>query len=169
MRVRAAGVDPVDWKFREGAIGTDRHFPLVLGWDVAGVVVEAAGTADGPAAGDEVYGMLPLPHGGAYQEFAVLPASAVVPRPAGLCFPQAAAVPLAALTAWQSVDAVHMASGQRVPVHAGTGGVGHFAVQLAKARLGTCRGHRLTTQSRPSEPARCRRARGPHLGRPAHH
>lgn len=133
VRVRAAGVNPVDWKFREGAVGTDRQFPLALGWDVAGEVVATA-TADGPAVGDEVYGMLPLPHGGAYQEFAVLPASAVAPKPAGLSFAQAAAVPLAALTAWQSLDAAHMASGQRVLVHAGAGGVGHFAVQFAKAR-----------------------------------
>ncbi|MFC8272488.1 NADP-dependent oxidoreductase [Streptomyces sp. NPDC057271] len=133
VRVRAAGVNPVDWKFREGALGTDGPFPLALGWDVAGEVV-ATPTADGPAVGDEVYGMLPLPRGGAYQEFAVLPASALAPKPVGLSFAQAAAVPLAALTAWQSLDAAHVASGQRVLVHAGAGGVGHFAVQLAKAR-----------------------------------
>ncbi|MFG3409203.1 NADP-dependent oxidoreductase [Streptomyces sp. NPDC048142] len=133
VRVRAAGVNPLDWKFREGAVGTDRPFPLALGWDVAGEVV-ATSAADGPAVGDEVYGMLPLPHGGAYQEFAVLPASALAPKPVGLSFAQAAAVPLAALTAWQSLDAAHVVPGQRVLVHAGAGGVGHFAVQLAKAR-----------------------------------
>ncbi|WP_406168609.1 NADP-dependent oxidoreductase [Streptomyces sp. NBC_00996] len=133
VRVRAAGVNPVDWKFREGAVGTDRPFPLGMGWDVAGTVV-ATTTADGPAAGDEVFGMLPLPYGGAYQEFAVLPTSAVALKPVGLSFAQAAAVPLAALTAWQSLDTAQVTAGQRVLVHAGAGGVGHFAVQLAKYR-----------------------------------
>ncbi|WNF27780.1 NADP-dependent oxidoreductase [Streptomyces sp. C11-1] len=131
VRVRAAGVNPVDWKFREGAVGTDRPFPLGMGWDVAGTVVTTT-TADGPAAGDEVFGMLPLPYGGAYQEYAVLPASAVAPKPVSLSFAQAAAVPLAALTAWQSLDTAQVTAGQRVLVHAGAGGVGHFAVQLAK-------------------------------------
>ncbi|MEI5033285.1 NADP-dependent oxidoreductase [Streptomyces sp. S1A(2023)] len=133
IQVRAAGVNPVDWKFREGAVGTDRPFPLGMGWDVAGTVV-ATTTADGPAVGDEVYGMLPLPFAGAYQEFAVLPVSAVAPKPVELSFAQAAAVPLAALTAWQSLDAARLTAGQRVLVHGGAGGVGHFAVQLAKAR-----------------------------------
>ncbi|KAB2588687.1 NADP-dependent oxidoreductase [Streptomyces arboris] len=131
IQVRAAGVNPVDWKFREGAVGTDRPFPLGMGWDVAGTVV--ATTADGPAVGDEVYGMLPLPYAGAYQEFAVLSVSAVAPKPVELSFAQAAAVPLAALTAWQSLDAAQVTAGQRVLVHGGAGGVGHFAVQLAKA------------------------------------
>lgn len=133
IQVRAAGVNPVDWKFREGAVGTDRPFPLGMGWDVAGTVVATA-TADGPAVGDEVYGMLPLPYAGAYQEFAVLPVSAVAPKPVELSFAQAAAVPLAALTAWQSLEAAQLTAGQRVLVHGGAGGVGHFAVQLAKAR-----------------------------------
>lgn len=133
VQVRAAGVNPVDWKVREGFVGTDRPFPLGLGWDVAGVVVESA-AADGPAVGDEVYGMLPLPHGAAYQEFTALPVSAVAPKPAGLTFEQAAAVPLAALTAWRALDAARVSGGERVLVHAGAGGVGHFAVQLAQAR-----------------------------------
>ncbi|MBT2424652.1 hypothetical protein AMK21_18575 [Streptomyces sp. CB00316] len=133
IKVRAAGVNPVDWKFREGAVGTDRPFPLGMGWDVAGTVVTTT-TADGPGVGDEVYGMLPLPYAGAYQEFAVLPVSAVAPKPVELSFAQAAAVPLAALTAWQSLDAAQLTAGQRVLIHGGAGGVGHFAVQLAKAR-----------------------------------
>ncbi|MEU3092966.1 NADP-dependent oxidoreductase [Streptomyces massasporeus] len=133
MKVRAAGVNPVDWKFREGAVGTDRPFPLGMGW-VGGGTVVATTTARGPAVGDEVCGMLPLPYAGAYQEFAVLPVSAVAPKPVELSFAQAAAVPLAALTAWQSLGAAQVTAGQRVLVHGGAGGVGHFAVQLAKAR-----------------------------------
>ncbi|WP_435296382.1 NADP-dependent oxidoreductase [Streptomyces sp. YPW6] len=130
VEVRAAGVNPVDWKHREGAVRNDRPFPQGIGWDVAGVV--RATVPGGPAVGEAVYGMLPLPYGGAYQELAVLPASAVAPKPATLTFAEAAAVPLAALTAWQALEAAGAAAGLRVLVHAGAGGVGHFAVQLAR-------------------------------------
>ncbi|MFJ1704595.1 NADP-dependent oxidoreductase [Kitasatospora sp. NPDC088346] len=133
LRVRAAGVNPVDWKMREGYVGTDRPFPLGLGWDVAGVVVESA-AAGGPPVGAEVYGMLPLPYGAAYQEFTAVPAAVLAPLPDGLDFERAAAVPLAALTAWQALDAAGVKGGERVLVQGGAGGVGHFAVQLAKAR-----------------------------------
>ncbi|OII63173.1 hypothetical protein BJP40_25405 [Streptomyces sp. CC53] len=130
VEVRAAGVNPVDWKHREGAVRSDRPFPLGMGWDVAGVV--RATVPGGPAVGEEVYGMLPLPYGAAYQEVTAIPASAVAPKPAGLSWAQAAAVPLAALTAWQALEAAGVTAGQRVLVHAGAGGVGHFAVQFAK-------------------------------------
>ncbi|MEV4917383.1 NADP-dependent oxidoreductase [Streptomyces tirandamycinicus] len=130
VEVRAAGVNPVDWKHREGAVRNDRPFPLGLGWDVAGVV--RATVPGGPAVGEPVYGMLPLPYGGAYQELAVLPASAVAPKPRRLTFAQAAAVPLAALTAWQALEAAGAGAGLRVLVHAGAGGVGHFAAQFAR-------------------------------------
>ncbi|WP_149182767.1 NADP-dependent oxidoreductase [Streptomyces sp. TRM49041] len=132
VRVRAAGVNPVDWKHREGHVRSDRPFPLGMGWDVAGVVEST--TPGGPAVGEAVYGMLPLPYGGAYQELAVVPASALAPKPARLSFAQAAAVPLAALTAWQALDAAGVTEGHRVLVHAGAGGVGHFAVQFARLR-----------------------------------
>ncbi|AWK12116.1 hypothetical protein DDQ41_27960 [Streptomyces spongiicola] len=130
VEVMAAGVNPVDWKHREGAVRNDRAFPQGLGWDVAGVV--RATVPGGPAVGDAVYGMLPLPYGGAYQELAVLPAAAVAPKPQRLSFAQAAAVPLAALTAWQALEAAGVGAGLRVLVHAGAGGVGHFAVQFAR-------------------------------------
>ncbi|WP_137989452.1 NADP-dependent oxidoreductase [Streptomyces vilmorinianum] len=130
VEVKAAGVNPVDWKYREGAVRSDLPFPLGMGWDVSGVV--RATVPGGPAIGDEVYGMLPLPYGGAYQELAVLPASAVAPKPARLTHTEAAAVPLAALTAWQALEAAGAKPGLRVLVHAGAGGVGHFAVQLAR-------------------------------------
>lgn len=130
IEVRAAGVNPVDWRHREGAVRSDRPFPLGMGWDVAGVVRTTV--PGGPAVGEAVYGMLPLPYGGAYQELAVLPASAVAPKPARLSYAQAAAVPLAALTAWQALEAAGTKAGLRVLVHAGAGGVGHFAVQFAR-------------------------------------
>lgn len=130
VEVKAAGVNPVDWKHREGEVRNDRPFPLGMGWDVAGVV---RGTVPGgPAVGAAVHGMLPLPYGGAYQELCVLPASAVAPKPASLSYAEAAAVPLAALTAWQALETAGATVGMRVLVHAGAGGVGHFAVQLAR-------------------------------------
>ncbi|MFJ5829719.1 NADP-dependent oxidoreductase [Streptomyces sp. NPDC093089] len=130
VEVKAAGVNPVDWKHREGAVRSDQPFPLGMGWDVSGVV--RATVPGGPAIGAEVYGMLPLPYGGAYQELAVLPSSAVAPKPARLTHAEAAAVPLAALTAWQALEAAGTRAGLRVLVHAGAGGVGHFAVQFAR-------------------------------------
>ncbi|MFB7170240.1 NADP-dependent oxidoreductase [Streptomyces sp. NPDC056254] len=123
-------MNPVDWKHRDGAVRSDRPFPLGMGWDVAGVV--RATVPGGPAVGEAVYGMLPLPYGGAYQDLAALPASAVAPKPARLSYAEAAAVPLAALTAWQALHAADIAAGRRVLVHAGAGGVGHFAVQFAR-------------------------------------
>ncbi|WP_433543946.1 NADP-dependent oxidoreductase (plasmid) [Streptomyces sp. CA-294286] len=130
VEVRAAGVNPVDWKHREGEVRNDRPFPLGMGWDVAGVV--RSSVPGGPAVGEAVYGMLPLPYGGAYQDLCVLPAAAVAPKPSRLSFAEAAGVPLAALTARQALEAADVTAGMRVLVHAGAGGVGHFAVQFAR-------------------------------------
>ncbi|MEU3607305.1 NADP-dependent oxidoreductase [Streptomyces sp. NPDC035033] len=135
VAVRAAGVNPTDWKHRAAGIFLDR-MPLVLGWDVSGVV-EAVGfgvTLFKP--GDEVFGMLPYPHGvGSHAEYVTGPARAFARKPAGIDHVQAGALPLAALTAYQAiVDAAAVRAGQRVLVHAAAGGVGHLAVQIAKAR-----------------------------------
>ncbi|QBI52839.1 NADP-dependent oxidoreductase [Streptomonospora litoralis] len=135
VRVHAAGVNPTDWKHR-----ADRMFlgdpPYVLGWDVSGVV-EAVGigvTVLEP--GDEVMGMLPYPHGaGSFAEYATGPARAFARKPELLTHTEAGALPLAALTAWQALaDTAGVEAGQRVLVHAAAGGVGHLAVQIAKAR-----------------------------------
>ncbi|MET7466523.1 NADP-dependent oxidoreductase [Nonomuraea sp. NPDC005501] len=135
VRVHAAGVNPADWKTRAsgGHLGSP---PFVLGWDVSGVV-EAVGlgtTIHKP--GDEVFGMLPFPFGnGAYAEYVTAPARTFARKPAAVDHTGAAAIPLAALTAWQAlVDTAGTRSGDRVLVHAAAGGVGHFAVQIAKAR-----------------------------------
>ncbi|MEU3051469.1 NADP-dependent oxidoreductase [Streptomyces sp. NPDC006984] len=130
VEVRAAGVNPVDWKHREGQVRSDRPFPLGMGWDMAGTVLRTV--PGGPGVGEAVYGMLPLPYGGAYQELCTVPVAALAPRPTRLTFEEAAAVPLAALTAWQALAAAGTVAGRRVLVHAGAGGVGHFAVQFAK-------------------------------------
>ncbi|WP_405407115.1 NADP-dependent oxidoreductase [Streptomyces sp. NBC_01104] len=135
VSVRAAGLNPTDWKHRAGGLFVNR-LPLILGWDVSGVV-EAVGfgvTLFEP--GDEVFGMLPYPHGvGSHAEYVTGPARAFVRKPAGIDHVQAGALPLAALTAYQAlVDTADVQPGQRVLVHAAAGGVGHLAVQIAKAR-----------------------------------
>ncbi|MFE0674524.1 NADP-dependent oxidoreductase [Streptomyces sp. NPDC058867] len=135
VAVRAAGVNPTDWKHRTAGLFLGR-LPLVLGWDVSGVV-EAVGfgvTLFKP--GDEVFGMLPYPQGvGSHAEYVTGPARAFTAKPAGLDHTQAAALPLAALTSYQAiVDTAEVRAGQRVLIHAAAGGVGHLAVQIAKAR-----------------------------------
>ncbi|MFD8823254.1 NADP-dependent oxidoreductase [Streptomyces sp. NPDC059605] len=135
VAVRAAGVNPTDWKHRAAGLFLDR-LPLVLGWDVSGVV-EAVGfgvTLFEP--GDEVFGMLPYPHGvGSHAEYVTGPARAFARKPAGIDHVRAGALPLAALTAHQAlVDTADVRPGQRVLVHAAAGGVGHLAVQIAKSR-----------------------------------
>ncbi|WNM33109.1 NADP-dependent oxidoreductase [Streptomyces sp. Li-HN-5-11] len=135
VRVRAAGVNPTDWKHRAtgGFLGEP---PFVLGWDVSGVV-EATGI--GAALfqpGDEVFGMLPYPFGhGSHAEYVTAPARAFALKPAGIDHIQAGALPLVSLTAWQAlVERAGVRAGQRVLIHAAAGGVGHVAVQIAKAR-----------------------------------
>lgn len=136
--IRAAGVNPIDGKIREG-LRRDRlpHvLPLVLGWDAAGVVEEVGEGAGGFEAGDEVfaYTRRDVVHDGAYAEFLAVDATALAPMPRTLDFVHAAAVPLASLTAWQALDALGLAAGQTLLVHAAAGGVGAFAVQLARER-----------------------------------
>ncbi|QYN33930.1 ester cyclase [Pseudonocardia sp. DSM 110487] len=135
VAVRAAGINPTDWKNRAQALSIDR-LPLVLGWDVSGVV-EAVGpgvTLFKP--GDEVFGMLPYPYGvGSHAEYVTAPARSFAHKPAGIDHVQAGALPLAALTAYQAlVDTADIRPGQRVLIHAAAGGVGHLAVQIAKSR-----------------------------------
>ncbi|MFD8483094.1 NADP-dependent oxidoreductase [Kitasatospora sp. NPDC059673] len=135
VKVRAAGLNPTDWKHRAGGLFLGEP-PFVLGWDVAGTV-EAVGfgvTLFKP--GDEVFGMLPYPHGaGAHADYVTGPARAFAHRPAAIDPVQAGALPLAALTAWQAlVDTAQVKAGDRVLVHAAAGGVGHLAVQIAKSR-----------------------------------
>ncbi|MFJ7338213.1 NADP-dependent oxidoreductase [Streptomyces sp. NPDC101110] len=135
VRVRAAGVNPTDWKHRAtgGFLGEP---PFVLGWDVSGVV-EAVGI--GVVAfvpGDEVFGMLPYPYGhGSHAEYVIAPVRALARKPAGVDHTQAGALPLVSLTAWQALtEHADLRPGQRVLIHAAAGGVGHVAVQIAKAR-----------------------------------
>jgi NADPH:quinone reductase-like Zn-dependent oxidoreductase len=139
IKTAAVGVNPVDWKTGSGH-AMHRFFPkggpVVLGWDVAGIVVEAGAGVTRFSAGDRVFGMPRFPKPAhAYAEFVVAGAREVARIPDNVSDTEAGAVPLAALTAWQSiVDTFKTRHGDRVLIHAASGGVGHLAVQIARAR-----------------------------------
>ncbi|MFI9359451.1 NADP-dependent oxidoreductase [Kitasatospora sp. NPDC053057] len=152
VRVHAAGINPVDWKTRGGTgmAGLLGEPPFTLGWDVSGVVEEVGFGVTTLKAGDEVYGMPWFPRvANAYAEFVTAPARQWARKPATLDHVHAAAVPLAALTAWQAVvDTAQVQPGQRVLITAAAGGVGHFAVQFAR-HLGA---HVIATASAARHP-----------------
>src|SRR5215813_1457811 len=137
VRIHASGVNPLDTKIRAGIAAHARHpLPAILGIDLAGVVEQLG---DGVATfrpGDEVYGMTGGVGGvpGSLAEFAAVDARLLAQKPANLSMRQAAALPLVAITAWEGlVDRAHVSRGQRVLVQGGAGGVGHVAIQLARA------------------------------------
>jgi len=137
LQVHAAGVNPSDAKIREGKAFASMNkgpFPRILGWDVSGVVSSIGGGVAGLRPGDAVYGMVNFPSGGgAYAEYVAAPASHLALKPETLDHIHAAALPLAALTAWQALfDAARLSGGERILIHAAAGGVGHLAVQLAR-------------------------------------
>ncbi|WP_030272837.1 NADP-dependent oxidoreductase [Streptomyces sp. NRRL B-24484] len=136
VRVRAASVNPVDAHVRAGTLPMLGEPPFVLGWDVSGVVEEVAPDVTRFEVGDEVFGMPCFPRpAGAYAEYVAAPAGHLVRKPAALDHVRAAALPLAGLTAWQAlVGTAGLREGMRVLVHGAGGGVGHLAVQIAKAR-----------------------------------
>lgn len=131
IEVKAIGVNPVDAKIRRGS-GLLGEPPFTLGFDVSGVV--RAGEGFEP--GDEVFGMIRFPKEAAtYAEFVAAPAAQLLFKPPTLTHSEAAAIPLAAETAWQAlVHAAKIREGERVLIHAGAGGVGHLAIQIAKAQ-----------------------------------
>ncbi|MCU1408143.1 MAG: NADPH:quinone reductase [Microbacteriaceae bacterium] len=134
VRVMAAGINPIDAKTRagKGASAAIAKWPVVLGSDFSGVVVSAPYEAFPLQPGDAVYGMTRLPSpAGTYAEYTTVTAMSVARKPSNLSHEEAAAVPLAAMTAWGMVKLADIQPGQRVLIHAGSGGVGHFAVQLA--------------------------------------
>lgn len=135
VKVVAAGVNPIDYKTRagKGASGAIPSFPVVLGNDFSGIVVESSYEAHPIKPGNEVYGMTMVPRfSGSYAEYITVPGIALARKPRALSHVEAAGVPLAALTAWGAVVEVAKAhEGQRMLIHAGSGGVGHFAIQFA--------------------------------------
>ncbi|EOD59226.1 NADP-dependent oxidoreductase [Amycolatopsis vancoresmycina] len=142
VRVEAIGLNPLEPRLRAGEFPLLGPPPFVLGWDISGVV-EAASRTWRFRPGDEVFGMPLFPRAaGGYAEFVAAPALHLARKPASLTHVEAAALPVAGLTAWQGlVDLGGVTEGDRVLVHGGGGGVGHLAIQLAKA-LGA---HVITT------------------------
>jgi NADPH:quinone reductase-like Zn-dependent oxidoreductase len=138
IRVRAAGVNPVDWKLAAGGLDglMEARFPLVPGWDVAGVVEQVGFDAGEFAVGDEVFGYVRKDwiEQGAYAELVTASVRMIAKKPQALDWAQAAGVPLAGLTALRSLDRAGVAAGDTVLIHAAAGGVGSFATQIAVAR-----------------------------------
>lgn len=134
IKVQAAAVNPIDWKMRAGYAKDffPLTFPATLGWDVSGTVEETGAKVTGFKRGDEVYALL---RGGGYAEYATAEETVVARKPRTADHIQAAAVPVAGLTAWQALfEVAQLSAGQKVLIHAAAGGVGNFAVQFAKAR-----------------------------------
>ncbi len=136
LRVRAAAVNPVDWKIMAGGLDglMDAHFPVTAGWDVAGVVEQVGIDVPEYAVGDEVvaYARKDDVHAGTFADYATVPVRTAAPKPASLTWEQAAGLPLAGLTAYQSLVRLHVGEGDTVLVHGASGGVGGFAVQIAR-------------------------------------
>ncbi len=133
VRIKAAGVNPVDWKKRMGY--REHPLPFIPGWDFSGVVEALAKDVTDFKQGDEVYSRPDISRDGAYAEFIAVRASEIARKPKSLDHIKSAAIPLAALTAWQSLfDEGELKAGQKVLIHAAAGGVGMYAVQLAKLR-----------------------------------
>jgi len=136
IKVVAAGVNPIDAKTRsgKGVSAAIPSYPAVLGNDFSGIVVETPYEAHPIKVGDEVYGMVPVPRAsGTYAEYVAASSLSIARKPKALSHVEAAGVPLAALTAWGMVVEIAKAhEGQRILIHAGAGGVGHFAVQFAR-------------------------------------
>jgi NADPH:quinone reductase-like Zn-dependent oxidoreductase len=148
VRIRAAGVNPVDWKVREGLRreALAYRMPFVPGWDVSGVVDATGPNVTLLRKGDEVYGYPSVVRNGAYAEYAVVPEAELALKPRSVDHVLAASVPIAALTAWQGLfDAGGLRTDQKVLIHGGAGGVGSFAVQLARWKgafiVATASGH----------------------------
>lgn len=137
VQVKAISINPVDVKSRQGKGMYGRlkeFFPLVLGWDISGIVVETGSAVTDFLVGDEVFGMVNFPgHGQAYAEYVAAPASHLTIKPADISHEEAAAATLAALTAFQALTThAKVKAGDKVLIHSAAGGVGHFAVQIAK-------------------------------------
>ena len=138
IRVRAAGVNPFDWKVADGALEDQmkHHFPLILGFDAAGVIERVGADVTELAEGDEVYGYLfkPVIGEGTYAEYVGAPANIVAKRPVTVGFAEAAALPTPGLTAMDLVDAVDIREDETILIVGATGGVGSYAIQLAARR-----------------------------------
>ena len=146
VKIHASSINPVDWKVREGYLKDfiPHTFPLTLGWDFAGEIVAVGSDVSNWNVGAAVYARPDIARDGAYAEYIAVRANEIAAKPASINWQEAAAVPLVALTAWQSLyEGANIQAGERVLIHAGAGGVGTFAIQLAKLRGA----HVITTTS----------------------
>jgi NADPH:quinone reductase-like Zn-dependent oxidoreductase len=151
IRVHSTSVNPIDWKIRQGQRKeqTQRVFPLILGWDVSGTIEKAGTRVTGFKKGDEVYGRPDVSRNGTYAEYVAVRAAEISLKPKTIAHNLAAAVPLAGLTAWQGIfDHGKLQPGQKILIHGAAGGVGTFAVQLAKWKgayvIGTASGKNIS-------------------------
>jgi NADPH:quinone reductase-like Zn-dependent oxidoreductase len=132
IEVHAAGVNPADWKFREGYMKI-HEFPLILGWDVSGVIAEVGKDVTGFKIGDEVFSNTENHRNGSYAEYVAVNESEVALKPKNITFEEASIIPMAALTAWDAlVNVAGIKQGDRVLIHGGAGGIGGYAIQIAK-------------------------------------
>ena len=135
IRVIAAGVNPVDGMIRSGMFKGNRAFPIILGGDVAGIVEKVGSKITKFKTGDPVFAYISLDNSGGYAQYALATEREAAPKPKALTYVEAAAVPIVAMTAWQAlIDTAKLSAGQTVLIHGGSGGVGSFAIQIAKAR-----------------------------------
>lgn len=137
VRIKAISINPVDIKTRKGkslASALKDYHPVILGWDISGVVADTGKNVKSFRNGDEVFGMINFPgHGKAYAEYVAAPENHLTAKPSGITHEEAAAACLAALTAWQILkDKVKIKPNDKVLIHAASGGVGHYAIQMAK-------------------------------------
>ncbi|WP_010280788.1 NADP-dependent oxidoreductase [Bacillus timonensis] len=135
VEVYATSINPIDWKLRAGYLKhmLDWTFPIILGWDVAGKIVEVGEDVKNYQVGDEVFARPDTTPKGTYAEFTTVDEELLAKKPGNLTFEEAASVPLAGLTAWQClVDKTKVKQGDKVLIHAGAGGVGSLAIQMAK-------------------------------------
>ncbi|MFD0897984.1 NADP-dependent oxidoreductase [Loigolactobacillus binensis] len=134
IAVKATAVNPVDWKLRRGDLKVQFPwaFPIILGWDVSGVVLETGRSVTNVKVGDAVFARPDMSRLGTYAQQTIVKANKVTQKPKNLTFNEAAAVPLTAITAWQVIhDQLNIKSGQQVLIQAGAGGIGMFAIQFA--------------------------------------
>ena len=134
IKVFATSVNPIDWKVREGARrGVDRKFPIILGWDVSGVIEKTGDDVQDYKVGDEVYARPDTSRNGTYAEYVAVRAGEIYFKPKTIDHLGSAAIPLAGLTAWQGIfDHGKLHAGQKILIHGAAGGVGTLAVQMAK-------------------------------------
>lgn len=138
VKIKAISINPVDVKTRSAAIPVDylkSYDPVILGWDISGEIIEIGTDVENFKIGDEIFGMVNFPgHGKAYAEYVVAPASQLAIKPKNISYEEAAGATLACLTAWQALtkNGYVAKAGDKVLIHAASGGVGHYAVQIAK-------------------------------------